>query len=112
MVILSLSLGVLYQAAIGATRNVAVSEEYTDAVILAESMMSRFSIVTSTGVQGSGQFAEYSWQVTAIEIPVEAPTAELAQLVELEAIVEWEASKSPRSVRLVTAVPLVPASDR
>ena len=36
MVILSLSLGVLYQAAAGAIRNARVSGEYTEAVILAD----------------------------------------------------------------------------
>ena len=36
MVILSLSLGVLYQAVSGATRNVGVAGEYLEATMLAE----------------------------------------------------------------------------
>ena len=36
LVVLSLSLSALYQAAMGATRNVRVAAEYVDAVMLAE----------------------------------------------------------------------------
>ena len=45
MVILSLSLGVLYQAAAGAIRNARVSGEYTQAVMLAESKLAEYGYV-------------------------------------------------------------------
>jgi len=56
LVVLSLSLGVLYQAATGATRNVRVAAEYTDAVMLAESMLAEHSYVTEENLSASGQF--------------------------------------------------------
>ena len=56
LVVLSLSLGVLYQAATGATRNVRVAAEYTDAVMLAESMLAEHSHVTEENLSAAGQF--------------------------------------------------------
>ena len=56
LVVLSLSLGALYQAAMGATRNVRVAAEYVDAVMLAESMLADHSYVVAENYAASGSF--------------------------------------------------------
>ena len=55
LVILALSLSVLYQAAMGATRNVRVASEYTDAVMLAESMLAEHSHVIEENFTMAGR---------------------------------------------------------
>ena len=55
LVVLSLSLGVLYQAAMGATRNVRVATEYTGAVMLAESVLTEYSYVTDENLAMTGR---------------------------------------------------------
>ncbi|MBL6699470.1 MAG: type II secretion system protein, partial [Luminiphilus sp.] len=55
LVVLSLSLGVLYQAAAGATRNVRVAAEYTEAVMLAESKLAEHSYITEESYSASGE---------------------------------------------------------
>ena len=112
LVILSLSLGVLYQAAMGATRNVRVAAEYTDAVMLAESMLAEHSHVTEENFAVSGRFAQYDWQVNSWPATVDdgldpeqrvvAPRA----LQYLEVVVSWPGRSAPRDLNLLTVVPL------
>lgn len=78
MVILSLSLGVLYQASMGATRNVRVAGEYNEALILGESLISEQSTVFETGVTREGAWGEYRWRAEIIEA---APPSEARELV-------------------------------
>ena len=56
LVILSLSLGVLYNAATAAIRNTRVANEYSRAIILAESMLTSASYVTQEKFNKSGSF--------------------------------------------------------
>ena len=69
LVVLSLSLGVLYQAATGATRNVRVAAEYTDAVMVAESVLADQSYVTQENYSASGQFKVFQWSVSSWPVP-------------------------------------------
>ena len=112
LVILSLSLSVLYQAAMGATRNVRVASEYTDAVMLAESMLAEHSHVTEENFAVAGRYAQYEWQVSSWPARVEdgldpeqravAPRA----LQYLEVVVSWPGRSAPRNLNLLTVVPL------
>jgi len=112
LVVLSLSLSVLYQAAMGATRNVRVASEYTDAVMLAESMLAEHSHVTEENFAVAGRYAQYEWQVSSWPAPVEdgldpeqravAPRA----LQYLEVVVSWPGRSAPRNLNLLTVVPL------
>jgi len=112
LVVLSLSLGALYQAATGATRNVRVAAEYTDAVILAESMLTDNSYITEENFSSAGRFGQYDWVVSSWPAPFEdglspeergvAPQA----LQYLQVVVSWPGNNSPRTLDLLTVVPL------
>jgi general secretion pathway protein I len=112
LVVLSLSLSVLYQAAMGATRNVRVASEYTDAVMLAESMLAEHSHVTEENFAVTGRYAQYDWQVSSWPAQVDdgldpeqravAPRA----LQYLEVVVSWPGRSAPRNLNLLTVVPL------
>lgn len=112
LVVLSLSLSVLYQAATGATRNVRVAAEYTEAVMLAESMLAEHSYVTDENYVASGGFGEYTWSVTSWPVADsdDAATDNLPvlpmPLQYLEVVVSWPGGKSPRTLELITVVPL------
>jgi general secretion pathway protein I len=112
LVVLSLSLSVLYQAATGATRNARVAAEYTEAVMLAESMLAEHSYVTEENYVASGDFGEYIWSVTSWPVADsdDAATDNLPvlpmPLQYLEVVVSWPGGKSPRTLELITVVPL------
>jgi prepilin-type N-terminal cleavage/methylation domain-containing protein len=65
MVIMGLALSVLYQSASGATRNIRVSAEYSQALALAESTMEAFSALLFIGKQETGQYGSYEWSARA-----------------------------------------------
>ena len=69
MVILSLSLGVLYQAAAGAIRNARVSGEYTEAVILAESKLAEYGYVTVESFSVQDRLGSFFWSVQSWPVP-------------------------------------------
>ena len=112
MVVLSLSLGVLYQAATGATRNVRVAAEYTEAVMLAESMLADNSYITDEAYSNAGRFGQYDWVVNSWPAPLDdglspkergmAPQA----LQHLQVVVSWPGRNTPRTLDLLTVVPL------
>lgn len=113
LVVLSLSLGVLYQAATAATRNVRVAAEYTDAVMLAESMLADYSYVTQDNLSASGRFEAFQWSVSSWPAPYDdghdpeerAVAAEPLQY--LQVVVSWPGrGGTPREIDLTTVVPL------
>lgn len=111
MVILALSLGALYQAAAGATRNVRVDERYTYAVQIAQSLLAEYPVVQPGGVSASGVMGDLQWRVRSepyVGEPLPGASltdpAAVVALQQLEAVVRWEGSDA-REVRLVTLVP-------
>ena len=108
LVVLSLSLGVLYQAAMGATRNVRVAAGYGQAVMLAESMLAEHSYITEENFSTSGQFEQYEWSVSAWPAPyLPAADSDAAALVPLplqylQVIVTWPGGNSHGGPALVT----------
>ena len=115
LVILSLALGALYQAAAGATRNVRVAEQYTRAVALAESMLSEHSYIMEPNSSLVGEFEEFTWQV--LSWPVPDPTGTVAAedaalpvqglpLQYLQVWVRWPGPSAQRELDLLTVVPL------
>ena len=115
LVILSLALGALYQAAAGATRNVRVAEQYTRAVALAESMLSEHSYIVEPNSSLAGEFEEFTWQVLSWPVPDPAGigAAENAELPVqglplqyLQVWVRWPGPSAQRELDLLTVVPL------
>ena len=112
LVILSLSLSVLYQAVMGATRNVRVASEYTDAVMLAESMLNEYRHLPEENFQAQGGFGEFFWRISSWPVPLPEGTDEDygarygAPLQYLKANVSWPSGSGERAIDLLTIVPL------
>lgn len=107
--ILGISLGMLYQAAGGATRSVSVSEDYAYAVSIAQSLLALNNSVPPEGVMLSGETADgYRWQVQSAEIL--AGSAEPV-LHAIEIHVRWGSEWNPRDFVLPSVVPIM-AVDR
>lgn len=112
LVILSLSLGVLYQAAMGATRNVQVASEYTDAVMIAESKLNEYRYIAEENFAAQGAFGDFSWRVSSWPVPMPEGANEDsglrfgAPLQYLQAVVSWPARSGEREIDLLTIVPL------
>ena len=115
LVILSLALGVLYQAAAGATRNIRVAEQYTRAVALAESMLSEHSYVVEPNVSLAGEFDEFTWQVLSWPVPdLGLASVENDPLLSVQGLplqylqvwVRWPGPTTQRELDLLTVVPL------
>ena len=103
--ILAVSLGGLYQAASGATRNVRVDERYAYAVELARTLVARNTMVPPGGVSDGGQTdAEYRWRVQSRPVNFDRSVMAGAQLHELEVSVSWEDGPRRREVTLNTVV--------
>ena len=116
VVVLSLSLSALYQAAVGATRNVRVASEYTTAVMLAESMMLDHSFITEQRYAAAGQFEAYAWSVVSWPVPPPdqldgndtggAVNDNFTPLQYLQVLVRWPGGSESREIELLTVVPL------
>lgn len=69
--VLGLTLGALYQAVGGATRNVRIDEKYSYAIVLAESLLANHAVVPSVGLKVHGETeGGYQWDVIASPAPV------------------------------------------
>lgn len=117
LVIMSLSLGVLYQAAAAATNNVGVAGQYTEAIILAESVLAENSYIVTEEVTLNGVFADYSWELISwplpqatIPLPEGVAEGDLpilgVPLQFLKVRVLWSSQSAGREVELLTIVPL------
>ena len=104
LVVLSLSLSVLYQAAMGATRNVRVAAGYGQAVMLAESMLAEHSYITEENFSTSGQFEQYddreAWPAPYLPAADSDAQRLYPALQYLQVIVAWPGGNAPRSVDL------------
>jgi general secretion pathway protein I len=117
LVIMSLSLGVLYQAVTAAVRNVAVASQYTQATMLAESILAENSFVVAQQVSLSGAFNDYVWELSSWPVPPADVGSENAAPEEalpvlgvplqfLQVRVLWAGRSDEREVELLTIVPL------
>jgi general secretion pathway protein I len=105
MVMLALALGVLYQAAGGASRNVRIDEKYAYAVELARSLLADNAAVPVGGVNAQGEAGNgFNWTVSTE--PVELGRRSLAEplLHEIEVGVSWVDGSKRRVVTLNSVV--------
>lgn len=118
MVVLSLSLGVLYQAVSGATRNVTIAGEYLEATMLAESLLNDFAMPIESDITQAGSFQSYAWRVTTLPAPVASNITWLADadmgpapapLRQISVVVAWTAGSADRQLELVSVVPFIEA---
>ena len=111
LVMLSLSLGALYQGATRAIQNTSVADQYTRAVMLAESTIATSNYVTAERASISGEFEIYTWEAKSwpadISDKYEADGPVIGQPLQyLSVTVTWPGSKSDRQLELLTVVPL------
>ena len=117
LVILSLSLGVLYQAATAAIRNVGVAEQYSRAVMLGESLLAANTFMTQEQSIESGEFSEFSWEVQSWPAPIQGESGPIdssdsplpvtgISLQVVKVWVRWPGPTAPRQIELATVVPL------
>lgn len=102
--ILSLSLGLLYQAVSGATRNVRTDEKYAYGVELARTLLANYAVVPSSGLNARGEtIGEFRWEVQAypIEVP---PSMQPGSLQAIAVTVSWPDRGNGKSVALHSVV--------
>jgi general secretion pathway protein I len=103
--ILALSLGALYQAVSGATRNVRTGEKYAYGVELARSVLADNNLISTDGVSKRGETqGGFNWQV--LSSPVNLPNTGLPRgaLHQLEVTVSWQDGQKQRQVVLHSVV--------
>jgi len=105
--ILAVSLGALYQAASGATRNVRIDRDTLYATELARSLVAEYAVVDVLGVSAAGETSGgFRWR--ARSQPLQEPLPESlapGALQRLEIRVAWDDGRRERTVDLVTVVP-------
>lgn len=111
LVILSLSLGALYQGATRAIQNTSVADQYTRAVMLAESMIASSNYVTAERASISGEFEIYTWEARSWPADISDNTKADAPVIGqplqyLSVTVTWPGGKLDRQLELLTVVPL------
>jgi len=103
--ILGLSLGALYQAVSGATRNVRTDERYAYAVELARSLVAVNALVPVEGVRQSGETAGgFRWLVQSEPIGSSITGLADGALQDLEVEVAWSDGSKRRQVILNSVV--------
>jgi general secretion pathway protein I len=103
--ILALSLGALYQAVSGATRNVRTDEKYAYGVELARSLLAENARVPVSGAHSRGETAGgFSWSVAAAPISLAKLGLNDGALQEIEVEVSWRDGSKRRRVVLHSIV--------
>jgi general secretion pathway protein I len=103
--ILALTLGALYQATAGATRNIRVDEKYAYGVELARSLLADHGRVPATGKSASGETGGgFSWYVKTNPLSFERRSRSDTLLHEIEVGVNWIDGGKRREVLLHSVV--------
>jgi general secretion pathway protein I len=103
--ILALSLGALYQAVSGATRNIRSDEKYAFGVELARSVLANNTPAPAAGVSSGGETpGGFVWSVVAAPIDVGGPVLEPGSLQRIEVSVSWQDGLKRRRVDLHSVV--------
>ena len=103
--ILALSLGALYQAVSGATRNVRSGEKYAYGVELARSLLADNAVIASSGANKQGE-TEGGFKWTVQSSPANLPDSNLPKgsLHKLEVSVSWQDGLKRRQFALHSVV--------
>lgn len=105
--IMSMALGLLYQASTGAVRGVGDLELEQRANVLAQSLLETRDAVPEAGWSESGRVADMDWRVSSALYPTAVARASPAipLLHEVRVMVEWESRRGPRRLELHTLLP-------
>lgn len=103
--ILALSLGALYQAVSGATRNVRTAEKYAYGVELARSLVADNSLIAKSGVNLQGKTSGgFSWSVRSSPVQLVNSRLPRGALHNLDVAVSWQDGVRERQVILSSVV--------
>ncbi len=103
--ILALSLGAIYEAATGATRNVRSSERYAYAVELARSLLAENAMVPADGVDARGETGSgYEWRVQSSQRSLAGDRSGSIKLHDLKVGVAWYDGSKRREIVLDSVV--------
>jgi general secretion pathway protein I len=109
MAILSLSLGALYQATSGATRNVRADEKYAYGVELARSVLASYASIPRQGVDAHGETSGgFTWSVMSSPLPVNSQKLPAGSLHNIEVSVVWQDGRKQGAVVLDSVVSGMP----
>ncbi len=104
--ILAVSLGIVLKIFSSGVNTAVISEEYTVATQLAESLMAKTGVETSLeeGEEQGTEVDKYHWRVLVSSIPSPAAeqTEEDVQFMAVSVSVEWGEGENPRRVELNT----------
>ena len=104
--IMSMSLGLLYQASTGALRGVGDLDLDQRANLLAKSIIETRDAVPEAGWNESGRAAEMDWQVSSAIYPTAtANDPAVPRLHEVRVVVAWGSGRGPRRLELHTLLP-------
>lgn len=105
--IMSMSLGMLYQASIGALRGVVDLDMEQRAGVLAQSILEARDAVPVAGWNESGRAADMDWRVTSApyETTIGREMTTLPRLYEVRVVVEWDNRRGKRRLELHTLLP-------
>ena len=106
--IMMLSLGVLYQAAGGSVRNLALAERQTHAILLAQSLLDRHQAVPPGGLSVDGVASGgFDWTLEAVAETAAAddPGDDSWALYRVEIEVAWQDGERRRRYALATLLP-------
>ena len=105
--IMSMSLGLLYQASTGALRGVGDLDMDQRAGVLAQSILEARDAVPATGWSESGRSADMDWTVGSAlyetQVARESPAS--PRLHEVRVVVEWGGWRGRRRLELHTLLP-------
>ncbi len=100
--ILGLVLGMVYEAATGAVRNVKVAEDYSYAMLFAQSLLNEHGQYPRAGFRASGESNGFRWSVKAEPLPADGEQNTI-RLQKFESRVAW-GDLRPREFVLNTVV--------
>lgn len=105
--IMSMALGLLYQASTGALRGVGDLDMDQRASVLAQSILEARDAVPAAGWTESGRAAEMDWTVASALYPtaVARETSSVPRLHEVRVVVEWDSRRGRRRIELHTLLP-------
>lgn len=101
--VLSIALGMLYQAASGATRNVRTDEKYAYGVELARSLLADNHVIAGSVNKGGETAGGFRWSVTSFSLDASVASPDLG-LEQLEVQVAWRDGLRDRQVVLHSVV--------